>query len=562
MLNKASIDEISPEKEKRDLSQVVDEVTSRKISLKDRVVQGLRIVLFCALLLISAAPSCFIVLDRWLGKPINIRVVNKIWWETAILKPLPYPPYFLFIFPATLLGALFVFFWRTRSTLVFSKLDLGSIESLKEQVNRKRTCMGIFLLLYAFVMIGISVEWMLLTGRMPGWELLVALALFIAGQILLDFSADSFRSYFRAQKWFLFDAALFVLALCGALYALFGETKPNFILYLLFVLAAINFLRHRKVTPLLFWVSIASLVALTWRINDWHYVVIGDEYSFFTEVLNILDNRTVSELISTTFNGNFVYGTHPYFSSYIHDFFMKMFDNHNFGWRFSNPVLVACSLPFFYYFFKAFVPRKTAMIAVIFLGFAHYLLSFSKIGYNNLQAFFAMGLVLAAFTWALKSMKPIAFSATGLAMGFCFYIYPAALYVVPLPILGFLIFIPPINKAALKRWAWMILSTALLTYPLIAQPRYWQAKIPGTFLYTNAGDSLGMFVQNVLHNTLYSALSYLYSISQSHYVSGGYLDPLSSIFVVMGLVLLVKAVFPLNKPALFLVLSFLSMFVW
>jgi 4-amino-4-deoxy-L-arabinose transferase-like glycosyltransferase len=115
---------------------------------------------------------------------------------------------------------------------------------------------------------------------------------------------------------------------------------------------------------------------------------------------------------------------------------MKLFDNRNFGWRFSNPFLMACSLPFFYYFFKAFVSQRIALMAVILLGFSHYLLSFSKIGYNNLQALFATGLVLASLTWALQSMKPIAFSATGLVMGLCFYIYPAALYVVPLPVLN------------------------------------------------------------------------------------------------------------------------------
>ena len=561
MFNNASTDEISLEKENRDLRQEVDELASHKVSLKDNVVRGSKIAFFCTLLLTSLIPSYFIVRDRWFEKPISIAAVDKFWWDTAILRSLAYPQYFLLIFIATLLVALAVFLWRNGPMLVLSSLNLGNIESVKEQADKKRTRMGLSLLVSAFAIVGMSAGWMLFKGRLPGWDLLLALALFIAGQMLLDYTADSFRDHVRTHGRFLLDAALFILALCGTLYALFGEAKPNLILYLLSVFAGINFLRHRKVTPLIFWVSSASLVALTWNIDSWHYVVIGDEYSFFTEVLNILDNRSAWELINTTFNGNFVYGTHPYFSSYIQDFFMKLFDNHNFGWRFSNPFLVAFSLPFFYCFFKAFVPRQIAIMTVVFLGFSHYLLSFSKIGYNNLQALFAMGLVLASFTWALKSMKPIAFSVTGLAMGFCFYIYPAALYVIPLPILGFLIFIPPTNKEALKRWVWMIVSVAILTYPLVAQPKYWQAKIPGTFLYTDVGDSLGMFVQNVLRNMLYSSLSFLYTVSQSHYVSGGYLDPLSSAFVVIGFGLLIKAVFQRNKSAFFLVLSFLAMFV-
>jgi hypothetical protein len=273
------------------------------------------------------------------------------------------------------------------------------------------------------------------------------------------------------------------------------------------------------------------------------------------EVQNILDNRTFWDKVGTTFNGNFVYGTHPYLSSYIHDFFMKMFDNRNFGWRFSNPVLVACSLPLFYYFFKSFVPRRIAITIVILLGFSHYLLSFSKIGYNNLQA------VLASFTWALKSMRPLAFSVTGLCMGLCFYLYPAALYVVPLPIIGLLFFLPPTNKEALKRWGWMAVSAMLLFFPLIAQPNYWKAKVAGTFMYTDAGNSFGALIENVSRNTLFSGFSYLYMPEQSHFVSVGYIDVLSSVFVVIGFVALLKTAFQRNKSALFLTVSFLMIFL-
>jgi hypothetical protein len=567
MADNASTNEIPLEKENQSLRRRVDELeraisdiqsvshdTSREWTLKWRKIAVFGLVLFAGLF------SSYLVLrDRWLENRVNFASINQLWWDTESLKTLAYPQYFLLIFLSVLMTALVMFLWRGTPMLIFSNLNLGVIDAAGNVHDPKRSRLGRTLLIGALILVNLSAIWMVVQARIPGWELLLALILFIVGQILLDPPAVSLRERFDRDGRFWLDAVLLIIAVCSALYASFGEGKPNLIFFVLLLLAGINFLRHVKRTPSIFWISLAALVALSWNIDGWQYVVIGDEYSFYTEVLNILDHRTAWELVNNVFNGSFVYGTHPYFSSYIHDFFMKLFDNHNFGWRFSNPVLVAASLPFFYYFFKAFVPRRVAITTVILLGFSHYLLSFSKIGYNNLQALFAMGLVLASFTWALKSMKILAFSLTGLAMGLCFYLYPAALYVILLPLIGAAIFMPPTNREVLRRWGWMIVSMSLLVYPLIGQYKYWEAKVPGTFLYTDVSSSAGMLASNILRNLLYSSLSYLYIPEQTHYVSIGYLDLLSSVFVITGFVLLLRAVLQRNRSALFLALSFLAM---
>ena len=201
------------------------------------------------------------------------------------------------------------------------------------------------------------------------------------------------------------------------------------------------------------------------------------------------------------------------------------------------------------------------MTTVILLGVSHYLLSFSKIGYNNLQAFFVLGLVLAAFAWTYKTLSITSFAMLGLSIGLCFYIYPAALYIIPLPFLGLLVFYPPKGNDALKRWGVMLVSFALLFYPLIAQPRYCETKIAGTFLYTDASSSAGALLENIFHNILYTSLSFLYTPEQTHYVSTGYMDPVSSVFIVMGFAYLVTLAFRKNRSALFLALSFLWMFL-
>jgi len=527
---------------------------------KDSRTVWLQRALFAVILLASMVPAYFVVQDRWFQNNIGIKVVDDLWWKISALKALAYPHYFLIIFICVMFTWLGVLFWRKGPILAYSNLSIGTIVSPDNQIDEKQNRIGRYLVLSTAIIVNISFGVALFTGRIPGWELLLALALYTSGWLFREYPLEALKQYFQENGRFLLDASIFVIAVCSALYVVYGESKPDILYFVLLILASANFLRHRKRTPAIFWISIASLVALTWKINGWEYVVIGDEYSFFTEIHNIIDQRTIWDLISTTFNGNFVYGTHPYLSSYIQNFFMKLFDNYNFGWRFSNPFLITSSLFFFYYFFKTFIPQRTALITVIFLGASHYLMSFSKIGYNNLQAFFALGLVLATFAWALKSTHVVSFVFLGLSLGLCFYLYPAALYITPLPILGLLIYFPPKGRDALQRWGWTLVSSALLIYPLVVQPKYWEAKIAGTFFYTNASASMRALVQNIFHNLLYTSLSFLYTPEQSHYVSTGYMDPISSIFVVIGVAYLTKLAFSKNGSALFLALGFLTMF--
>ena len=517
-------------------------------------------VVYILILITSAIPSYLVLRQRWLETTVHIEWVDKFWQNSPLLSSFAFPQYFLLVFIAMLLGILALLAWPDAYRIVYSKLQVGAAGS-EIQTESKEIKLGKSLRAAAMIAFDISAIWMLVKQRIPSWDLLIALALFLGALVLLERDKPSLRAYLRAHGKFLLDAALLIVASCSALYAAFGDPKPNLIFYVLLGVALLNFLTHRKRTPLLFWVCLAALVALTWNINDWHYVVIGDEYSFFIAIPGTLDQLNPLQLVNTLFNGTFVYGTHPYLSSHIQNIFMKLFDNRNFGWRFSNPALVALSLPLYYYFFKAFVPRRFAVLIVSILGFSHYLLSFSKIGYNNLQALFMMGAVLASFVWALQTMRTVAFCLTGLAMGLCFYVYPAALYLIPLPLIGLLLFLPPTNRDALKRWGWMILSFAMLFYPLIVQPEYWEAKVAGTFLYTEAGYSFGAFMDNFLRNMLYSGVSYLYIPEHTHFVSIGYLDLLSGVFVVIGLVALVKTVLQRNKPALFLLLGFLYTFL-
>ena len=87
---------------------------------------------------------------------------------------------------------------------------------------------------------------------------------------------------------------------------------------------------------------------------------------------------------------------------------MKLFGSHNLGWHLSSLYLSAAAVGLFYLFFKTFVPRRVALVAAFFLAVSHYIMTFGKIGYNNLQALFAMSLALCAATWAIRTKRRIA----------------------------------------------------------------------------------------------------------------------------------------------------------
>ncbi len=532
----------------------------RFMAIVPRLIHHAKQIFFILFLSLSAIPSILVVRDRWLGYPIGIQSTDFLWWNKFFSLPLSYPRYF-----SGILG-IFIFIWLIVffSSRSADPSDINQqTETVVENDRPDQTSQkgGSLLIWCALGIVLVSACVGILRARIPGWELILALAIYVCGWLIQEYGRDKLGQFFINQGRFIYDTAFFVISFCGILYALFGETQRTFIFYVIFIYAVFNLYRSKRRPSLVFWISMVSLAALTWKIDSWEYVVIGDEYSFYDGVRNVLETRSIWSLINTTFEGSFVFGAHPYFSSYIQFFFMKIFGHLNFGWRFSNPFLVAVSLFFFYYFFEYFTSRRTAIISIILLGFSHYLLSFAKIGYNNLQAFFALGLVLAALVWALKSMKLISFISLGLAMGFCFYVYPAALYVVPLPMLGLLIHLPPVNRLALQRWAWMLLSCLILIYPLLMQPKYWQEKIPGTFLSDQSEIPAEKSFENIVSNAVYSMLSYLYIPQESHYVSTGYLDPLSGAFVVFGSAVLTGYMIRRSKSALFLFLGFLTLLI-
>ncbi|MBX3048740.1 MAG: glycosyltransferase family 39 protein [Anaerolineales bacterium] len=341
----------------------------------------------------------------------------------------------------------------------------------------------------------------------------------------------------QAGPWGAMGLAL--LGLLALLASLYSSWLPVWLTAGLMLLAALNLWRYRAQVPLVFWLVAGAVVFFSWDINAWWLVAVGDEFAFYREARFIVYDAPFRLVIENFFKGNYVYSAHPFLSTLLQAVFFKVFGDSNFAWRMSSLFYAAVSLFFFHYFFQTVLQKRYALAATFLLATSHYLAAFGKVGYNNLQALLAFALVLAAAAWALRTRSPGAHLALGLAQAFCFYVYPAALYVAPLPYLLLLLYDPPFNSGAVQRWALSLGALILLLLPLLMQPDYWDSKVAGTLAYTptlveDSAHTLSHFNSNFV----YSLLSPLFAIEERHFVAGGYLDPLTAMLSFLGLALL------------------------
>jgi hypothetical protein len=324
---------------------------------------------------------------------------------------------------------------------------------------------------------------------------------------------------------------------------------------LAFLLMSVALLTYSSRFHGLLWTTTIALSAYTLLVDGWWFSVIGDEYIFIRYAIDILQRADVHEVGSKLFWGQYVYGAHPYLSSLILAFSMAIFGSENFGWRFSNLYLSAISLPLYFYFFQTFLLRRIAILSVALLAFSHYIMTFGKIGSNNLHSFFAQSVILAVAAWVIQSHRLSAFALLGLSIGLCFYVYPGALYVVPIPFLLLAICYRTNKRSALFHVAILMAGLLMMMFPLSMQSDYWLKKIPGTVYYNpRIVGSTGDSVHHWATNLLYSLFSFVYTPEEMHFVAVSYMDPIGAVFVFIGAAIVLRRICD-SKLALFLAVS-------
>ncbi len=310
---------------------------------------------------------------------------------------------------------------------------------------------------------------------------------------------------------------------------------------------------HRKAIPFIWWIFNAAVVLYTIGINNWRFAVVGDEYPFFLYGLDILEKQSPLTVFHNLFTAQVVYERFTYLSSLLQAVSMALLGKDSFGWRFGGIYLAALSIPLLYDFSRAWLRQRTALIFAGLMAASHFLMNFSKVGYNNLQALFLLSLLLWLGGKASRSGRTIWLTLLGAAAGLCFYVYPLALVALPLPFLLLFLYRKPGTGQPSRRWLLVIAPLTILLLPLFFQPAYWQTLFSASVMQS---PDPRLHLSHFLANLLAAFSSFFYAPTQTHFVAAAWLDPVSAALAVLGLAwTLVQA--RRERFARFLLLSFL-----
>jgi hypothetical protein len=493
------------------------------------------------LIILALLPPALVFYDRWLGRMKISGWMEETWRWSRLAERSGLPEYFAVAIPSSLILLFLVLVWRNDSPPVTRTItpSEGGDERRKislEQLHRSKIILSLGALIY---LVGALLAWNL--HPLSGFVLLVGILLLVAGWLVGDFPWEAANKFIQRNGDWMLSFAFFHIVLVLFLADIARDSPTRWIYAILLGLSIVNLWRHIRRIPAILWVFSLAIVLFVWNINSWAFAVIGDDFAFYFLAQDITQLHSLSEILDRLFSAEGVYGSHPYLSSLIQAAMMKVFGTDSFGWRFSSLYLSAISILFFYYFYRTFQHRRTALLASILLACSSYLMTFGKIGYNNLQALFAMSLVLAGGAWVIRSKRSLAYAALGGAMGFCLYVYPAALYAIPLPLVMLLFYTPPRKRSDAINWGLMLLSFTIIAFPLLIQPIYLNSKLPGLYvnnpeIFTEDGGLRTHFFSNLID----AFFSFLFIPHESHFVVASYLDPLCGALVLLGLAFVIK----------------------
>ena len=510
--------------------------------------------------IIVIIPPALVINHRWLHHPPFEYDLYNSWFYTNI-KQLFLPNYFLIIFVLFILS---MYFFCMLAIIAQVKLPELAAESNREykipddlppwQIKLSKS-----LLMMGGIGLAVDAIVMIIRHTIPGIELLVIVFLLLLGLILKEIKLDRIKYFLRKHAGWMTGYIALYLAILVILQYLFNDKDHQWGagVSLLVLIMAVLTARWYKLMPVVLWISLVALILVAWDINPWHYYYMGIEFVFYKWAA-LLANSPFAEINRYFFHAGAAIATHTYLVSILQAGFMKIFGVGNFGWRISNPVILSAAVVCFYLFFRKFTKQTTSLLISGMLACSSYLMNFGKIGYDNPQGFFLSGLILWLAAEAIFSHRPVLYALLGLAMGFCFYSYPAALYILPLPVLLMAFFGFPKGKSAIWNWTCWIGMACIVVIPLIIQPFYYTGKSEGLFIYYP--DSIAQYGLWFIFgsNLLYSFFSYVFSVGETHYVVASHIDPFSAIWVPIGMAWLIVQV-KKNKFALFWILSFLIM---
>lgn len=487
-------------------------------------------------LALAGVPAWLVVRERWLNDPVTNKQLFDTWYSQGFYRWLPFPEYFLIIFACIAFLWIVSFLMQRPAAELLEGWKRGSeAKEGREGVSKRQKIAagvlgGLWMGVFPFLALAMG------RTELTGYGYVSLCALFVGAWVLWDVPLGSMGKWLQAHWEFWLSILLAHGAVVGWILSVYTHKVPLWLATVTLVLTHLNLIRFRQRIRPVFWVVSLALLLSTLFINAWWYSVVGDEFAFFDNALWI--SKTWGETKKYLYYGNFVYGTHPFGGTILQAGFMSVFGQGSFGWRFSSLYFSAIALIFYDDFWRRFLSPRIALWSVVLLAASHYLMNFGKIGYNNLQGFLVIGLILWTSGWAVQSKRLVAFVAVGVAQALSFYTFNGALIGVPLAWLIFLLYDWPRKPylPTVARWAVSGLTLGVIILPLLLQEKYWDTLLSVT-AHTQMAETLQVYGSTTRFYEM-SALQHLfgplYLPNETHFVAVGMMDPLSGIFLVLG----------------------------
>ena len=298
-----------------------------------------------------------------------------------------------------------------------------------------------------------------------------------------------------------------------------------------------NFLLMKKNLFFLLGISLIGIIYFSLGINSWKFAFVGDVLPFYDFAKGIADKN----FLVNPFDMNGVYSENRVLGSIWQAIFIKLFSHWpNFGWRFSNIILIIPINFLFFYWIKSHFGERPAKLGTAMLTSSFYLANFFKIG--NLMPSSLFCLIACLYLANRTASKPSLKNLLGLAivLGLSFYIYIGPIF--PLIIGPYLLFL---LKRKLKKKLLGKSLLALSIYLLIiligvaTSTDEW-LKVANKTVIKREFESNWQIVVNVARGPVlfYKNYDYFYN----HFVAGPYVDRVTGSLLFLGLVMTFKKV--------------------
>ncbi|MCW1970519.1 MAG: glycosyltransferase family 39 protein [Anaerolineae bacterium] len=308
-------------------------------------------------------------------------------------------------------------------------------------------------------------------------------------------------------------------------------------------------------------IIVFAFAAMAQDLRSWRYAYIGDEYALYESAFLLVKTfwEIPSKLPSLLNIGVGSYGMIPIGANYLQAITVLLYGTDVYAWRIAEVVFhLFDTLPIFV-IASTLAGRRAGWIAVACHSFSHLFFSLTKPGYAAGIDAWLYGAALLIF--AVQRRNLLGIFLAGFMPAFGVYFSPLTIVLAPITGVLFLFYYllvqdnRPVSGGftAWLRCLWgnkllvaaFALGILIASIPVAAQTTWIEQTIRPTVAQSEV-KNVHPFWGQILPNWIYTLSGFLGFAKNSHYITGALVDPLSSIFMALGILLCLRQALRFN----------------